>query len=148
MTVATALLATVLVGRMGERSVARAYRTPEPEKPLVQVTFDRRHGNYVLPSERLTVSNWQLPAAFHCPTRSVALGIPLALGLTRVMSGVLSGANANAPVRIRMLTEASSLPPLSYVARAVALTAGALLACYFPAHRANKVHPVEALRYE
>jgi len=78
----------------------------------------------------------------------VALGIPLALGLTRVMSGVLSGANANAPVRIRMLTEASSLPLLLYVAIAVMLTAIALLACYFPAHRANKVHPVEALRYE
>jgi putative ABC transport system permease protein len=64
----------------------------------------------------------------------LALGLALALAITRVMKSLLYGVGAE------------DLP--TFVAVALALGAGAALACWLPARRAAKVDPVVALRSE
>lgn len=64
----------------------------------------------------------------------VAIGIPFALGLTRLMSNQLFGVTAH--------------DPLTFAGVALALIAVALAACYLPARRAMQVDPMAALRYE
>jgi putative ABC transport system permease protein len=62
----------------------------------------------------------------------VMIGIPAALTLTRLMSGLLSGI--------------TSTDPVTYLAVVVMLASSALLASYVPARRATRVDPVVALR--
>jgi putative ABC transport system permease protein len=64
----------------------------------------------------------------------VAFGIPAAIGLTRLMQGLLFGIGA---------TDSRTLLAISAL-----LVVIALLACYLPARRATKVDPLVALRYE
>jgi putative ABC transport system permease protein len=64
----------------------------------------------------------------------LCIGVAGALVLTRWMSSVLF--------------DVKPTDPLTFTAVAVVLAAVALLACYFPARRAMRVDPMEALRYE
>jgi putative ABC transport system permease protein len=64
----------------------------------------------------------------------LAIGIALALVLTRVMQSLLFGVTAT--------------DPLTFIGVAVLLVAVALLSCWFPARRATKVDPMIALRCE
>ncbi len=64
----------------------------------------------------------------------VAVGLGLALGLTRLMAGLLYGV--------------SPVDPLTFLSVATGLTAVALVASYLPARRAAGVDPMTALRSE
>jgi ABC-type antimicrobial peptide transport system permease subunit len=64
----------------------------------------------------------------------VAVGIGVALGVTRYLKSMLYGIHAN--------------DPATMIAVAVLLVLVALAACYIPARRAMKVDPMVALRYE
>jgi putative ABC transport system permease protein len=64
----------------------------------------------------------------------VAIGLMGAFAFTRLMSKLLFGVSAT--------------DPLTFVAISGLLTLIALIASYIPAHRASKIDPVIALRYE
>lgn len=64
----------------------------------------------------------------------LAVGVVLALAGTRVMSGLIVGIKPT--------------DPLTFAVVVCLLTAIALFACWVPAHRATRIDPLAALRYE
>src|SRR5712664_2423157 len=64
----------------------------------------------------------------------VAVGLPLAYGLARLSESLLFGVQAG--------------DPLIYVLTLAVIGVVAAVACYVPARRATRVHPIVALRYE
>jgi len=95
--------------------------------------------------ERFTREGTTLAHVFACDAlglsdgmRLVAAGAALGLlganALTRVIASVLFGVGAG--------------DPLTYGAAGLVLATAALLACWLPAHRAARIDPAVALRYE
>jgi putative ABC transport system permease protein len=83
--------------------------------------------------------------------RHDVLKLVLRTGLTPVVVGAgigLAGAVAVAGVLSSLLYQLSPWDPLTYAAVSLLLMGVALLAGYLPAHRAARIDPMEALRYE
>ena len=87
-----------------------------------------------LGAQRKDVLHLILGAGVKTALLGIGIGIAAAVGLTRLMSGMLYGVTAT--------------DPLTFAGVAVLLVAVALLACYIPARRAMRVDPMVALRYE
>jgi len=87
-----------------------------------------------LGAQRKDVLHLILGAGVKTALLGTGIGIAAAVGLTRLMSGMLYGV--------------TSTDPLTFASVAVLLVAIALFACYVPARRAMRVDPMVALRYE
>jgi ABC-type antimicrobial peptide transport system permease subunit len=87
-----------------------------------------------LGAQRKDVLHLILGAGVKAALLGIGIGIAAAVGLTRLMSGMLYGVTAT--------------DPLTFVGVAVLLVTVALFACYIPARRAMRVDPMVALRYE
>lgn len=69
---------------------------------------------------------------------TVAVGLVIGLGGTLILARLLRS----------LLFEISPTDPATIVAVMLLLAGAAVLACYFPAHRAGKVNPIKALKCE
>jgi predicted permease len=87
-----------------------------------------------LGAQRRDVMHLMLGEGMKMALVGVAVGVAVALGLTRLM--------------VEMLFGVSSTDPVTFAAVAAVLTGVALAACSIPARRAMRVDPIVALRYE
>jgi ABC-type antimicrobial peptide transport system permease subunit len=87
-----------------------------------------------LGARRATILRGVLIEALGLVLFGLALGVPVALGATRLISSRLYGLKPNDALTLALAT--------------LLLAAVAVLAGYIPARRATKVDPVVALRYE
>ena len=84
-------------------------------------------------------------------TRSIVLRMVLSEGLLLTLFGVGIGLAASffaGSILTSLLFNVSVTDPLTYVGTPLTLGIVALLACYFPARRATRINPIQALRYE
>ena len=101
---------------------------------LVSSTHDIGDPHGIRGAHHSNIVSWIAKLGMKLVSIGIAVGIALALGLTRLISSALFGITPT--------------DPTTYLAVALGLAAVALLACYIPAHRATKVDPMVALRYE
>jgi predicted permease len=87
-----------------------------------------------LGAERRTILRMVLRQGLGLTTAGSAVGLVCALVVSRVMAGVLYGVHPTDPV--------------TFLSVAVVLGVVALFACYVPAQRAVRIHPMIALRHE
>jgi predicted permease len=87
-----------------------------------------------LGAERRNVFGMVLGHGARLAGLGIAIGLLVALGVTRLMSSFLYGIE--------------STDPFTFAAVSLLLLATALLACYLPARRATRVDPMVALRHE
>jgi ABC-type antimicrobial peptide transport system permease subunit len=87
-----------------------------------------------LGAERRTILRMVLRQGLGLTTTGSAVGLVCALAVSRVMAGVLYGVHPTDPV--------------TFLSVAVVLGVVALFACYVPAQRAVRIHPMIALRHE
>jgi predicted permease len=87
-----------------------------------------------LGAQKFDVLRMVLKDGAHMTLTGILIGLVGALALTRLMRTMLYGVRPT--------------DPLTFVSVAALLGAIALLACYFPARRAMKVDPMEALRHQ
>lgn len=87
-----------------------------------------------LGAQSATVLGMVLRETLLVVTIGIALGLPTAIGLTRLVSSQLYGLNAADPLTLTMAT--------------LILACVAILSAYLPARRASRVDPLVALRYE
>ncbi|MBT5876691.1 MAG: ABC transporter permease [Candidatus Latescibacteria bacterium] len=83
--------------------------------------------------------------------QSDVLGLILRNGMFMIVIGVSTGLVASVGVTrfiASMLHGVTTTDPLTYVTVTAVLIIVAVVACYLPAHRATKVDPLRALRYE
>jgi putative ABC transport system permease protein len=88
--------------------------------------------------------------ALGAPPRAV-LGLVIGQGMRLALAGIalgLAGAFALTRVLQRLLYEIKPTDPLTFATVTALLLTVAFLACWWPARRAAKVHPMEALRHE
>jgi predicted permease len=87
-----------------------------------------------LGARRGDVLRWVMVEGAQMAVVGVVVGVIAALGLTRLMAGLLYGVSA--------------VDPLTFASVAGVLLVVALVACYIPAHRAMRVDPIVVLREE
>jgi putative ABC transport system permease protein len=79
------------------------------------------------------------------------IGLFIGQGMKLVMIGAtlgVFGAFAATRILANLLFEVQPADPLTFAGVSALLAIVALLACWFPAHRAARINPMEALRYE
>jgi ABC-type antimicrobial peptide transport system permease subunit len=84
-------------------------------------------------------------------TRSNVLRMVLSEGLLLTLLGVGIGVAVSffaVSILTSLLYNVSATDPLTYIGTPLMLSLIALLACYFPARRATRINPIQALRYE
>jgi predicted permease len=87
-----------------------------------------------LGARRSHVLRWVMMEGAQMAVVGVVVGVVAALGLTRLMAGLLYGVSA--------------VDPVTFVCVAGVLLIVALVACYIPAYRAMRVDPIVVLREE
>jgi putative ABC transport system permease protein len=87
-----------------------------------------------LGARRSHVLRWVMVEGAQMAVVGVVVGVVAALGLTRLMAGLLYGVSA--------------VDPVTFACVAGVLLIVALVACYIPAYRAMRVDPIVVLREE
>ncbi|HUI42438.1 MAG TPA: ABC transporter permease [Terriglobia bacterium] len=97
----------------------------------------RRHEigiRMALGARRVTIFRLVIGQAVLLVGLGIGLGVVAALGVSRLLVSLLVGV--------------ASYDPLTFISVSAILMAVALIACYIPAHRAARVEPMAALRYQ